>query len=72
MLESGVPRNRLIRLAASVRVLLVAGITQNANLDNSDARRDLGYAPVGVSEGLQRCYPLPMSVPASAAVGVSG
>ena len=38
---------------------VVAGITQNANLDNSDARRDLGYAPIGVREGLQRSYPLP-------------
>jgi len=38
---------------------VVAGITQDANLDNSDARRDLGYAPIGVREGLQRSYPLP-------------
>ena len=38
---------------------VIAGITQDANLDNSEARRDLGYAPIGVHEGLQRCFPLP-------------
>jgi NADH dehydrogenase len=38
---------------------VIAGITQDANLDNSDARRDLGYAPIGIHEGLQRCFPLP-------------
>ena len=38
---------------------VIAGITQDANLDNSDARRDLGYAPIGIREGLQRCFPLP-------------
>jgi NADH dehydrogenase len=37
----------------------IAGIIQDANLDNSEARRDLGYAPIGVREGLQRCFPLP-------------
>jgi nucleoside-diphosphate-sugar epimerase len=37
---------------------VIAGITQNANLDNAEARRDLGYAPIGVREGLQRCFPL--------------
>jgi nucleoside-diphosphate-sugar epimerase len=38
---------------------VIAGITQDANLDNSEARRDLGYAPIGIREGLQRCFPLP-------------
>jgi nucleoside-diphosphate-sugar epimerase len=37
---------------------VIAGITQDANLDNSEARRDLGYAPIGIHEGLQRCFPL--------------
>ena len=37
---------------------VIAGITQDANLDNSDARRDLGYKPIGVREGLERCFPL--------------
>ena len=36
---------------------VIAGITQDANLDNSEARRDLGYAPIGVREGLERCFP---------------
>jgi len=34
----------------------IAGITQNANLDSSSARQDLGYSPVGVREGLPRCF----------------
>jgi len=34
----------------------VAGVTQDANLDRSLARRDLGYAPVGVHEGFKRCF----------------
>jgi NADH dehydrogenase len=38
---------------------VIAGITQDANLDNTEARRDLGYAPIGIHEGLQRCFPLP-------------
>ena len=38
---------------------VVAGITQDANLDNSEARQDLGYNPIGVREGFQRCFPLP-------------
>ncbi len=37
---------------------VIAGITQDANLDNSEARRDLGYEPIGVREGLARCFPL--------------
>jgi nucleoside-diphosphate-sugar epimerase len=37
---------------------VIAGITQDANLDNSEARRDLGYAPIGIREGLQRSYPI--------------
>ena len=36
----------------------VAGVTQDANLDNSEARRDLGYNPIGVREGFRRCFPL--------------
>ncbi len=34
----------------------IAGITQNANLDCSEARQDLGYDPVGVREGFKRCF----------------
>jgi nucleoside-diphosphate-sugar epimerase len=50
---------------------VIAGITQDANLDNSEARRDLGYAPVGVREGLQRCFPLPQSATTRSAAPVS-
>lgn len=49
----------------------IAGITEDANLDNAEARRDLGYAPIGIREGLQRCYPLPRSVEALRAAVVS-
>lgn len=35
----------------------ISRIEADANPDNSDARRDLGYAPIGVREGLQKCYP---------------
>lgn len=37
---------------------VIAGITQDANLDHSTATRDLGYNPIGVREGLQKLYPL--------------
>lgn len=36
----------------------IVGIIQNANLDNSTARQDLGYNPIGFREGLQKCFPL--------------
>lgn len=36
----------------------IAGIIQSANLDNSLARQDLGYNPIGFKEGLQKCFPL--------------
>jgi nucleoside-diphosphate-sugar epimerase len=55
----------LCRLAGAVvglvtgRSMLVrhtlAGLTQDANLDRSAARRDLGYDPVGIREGIARC-----------------
>jgi nucleoside-diphosphate-sugar epimerase len=48
---------------------VIAGITQDANLDNSEARRDLGYAPVGVREGLEQCFPLGGRVSAEPTVG---
>jgi NADH dehydrogenase len=37
---------------------MIAGITQDANLDHADATRDLGYEPKGVTEGFQLCWPL--------------
>lgn len=36
----------------------IAGVIQDANLDNTEARADLGYAPITFKEGLQRSYPI--------------
>lgn len=36
----------------------IAGVMQDANLDHSEARADLGYNPVSFHEGLQRSYPI--------------
>jgi nucleoside-diphosphate-sugar epimerase len=36
----------------------IAGITQDASLDSSSAERDLGYQPIGVREGFQKCFPI--------------
>ncbi len=36
----------------------IAGVMQDANLDNSEAREDLGYQPISFREGLQRAYPI--------------
>ncbi len=37
----------------------IAGISQEANPNWSEVKADLGYNPIGVREGLQRCFPLP-------------
>lgn len=37
----------------------IAGIIFDADLDNGQARKDLGYNPIGVREGLAKCFPLP-------------
>lgn len=37
----------------------ISRIEAEANPDNSQARQDLDYNPISVSEGLQRCFPLP-------------
>lgn len=34
----------------------ISRILHEASTDNSDAREDLGYAPVGIREGLRICY----------------
>jgi NADH dehydrogenase len=34
----------------------VSRIEQDADLDNTEARKDLGYDPIGAREGLRRCY----------------
>jgi nucleoside-diphosphate-sugar epimerase len=36
----------------------IAGVMQDANLDNTDAQRDLGYKPIGFREGMQKCFPI--------------
>jgi nucleoside-diphosphate-sugar epimerase len=36
----------------------IAGVMQDANLDNSEARVDLDYQPVSFREGLQKAYPI--------------
>ena len=41
----------------------ISRIVQDADLNNESARRDLGYNPIGVTEGLQMCYPLPKKDP---------
>ena len=35
----------------------IAGIVNDADLDPSEAMKDLGYAPLGVRDGFQRCFP---------------
>ncbi|MGA7214682.1 MAG: NAD-dependent epimerase/dehydratase family protein [Terrimicrobiaceae bacterium] len=36
----------------------IAGVMQDANLDNSEAQADLNYRPVTFREGLQKAYPI--------------
>jgi nucleoside-diphosphate-sugar epimerase len=35
----------------------IAGVVHDADLDPSEAIRDLGYHPIGVREGFARCFP---------------
>lgn len=42
----------------------IAGVVNDADLDPSEAIRDLGYAPVGVRAGFQRCFPAAALTPA--------
>lgn len=35
----------------------IAGIVNDANLDPTEAMRDVGYAPLGVREGFRLCFP---------------
>jgi len=37
---------------------VIAGIIQDANLDHSDATRDLGYEPIGIRQGLEQIWPV--------------
>jgi nucleoside-diphosphate-sugar epimerase len=43
----------------------IAGMIHDADLPPDEARRDLGYLPLGVREGLARCFPLPAKTLAS-------
>jgi nucleoside-diphosphate-sugar epimerase len=36
----------------------IAGIVQDADLDPSEATKDLDYRPIGVREGFARCFPV--------------
>jgi len=36
----------------------IAGVVNDANLDPSEAIKDLGYAPRGVRDGFRHCFPL--------------
>jgi nucleoside-diphosphate-sugar epimerase len=38
---------------------VIAGMINDADLDPSLAMHDLGYRPIGVREGLQKCFPIP-------------
>ena len=37
---------------------MIAGITQDANLDHTNASEDFGYKPMGVHEGFQKTWPV--------------
>jgi len=53
----------------------IAGIVNDANLDPSEAMRDLGYAPLGVRAGFQQCFSrnfsAPQGAPASDATAIA-
>lgn len=40
-------------------VYTIAGIVNDANLDPAEATRDLGYRPIALADGLERCFPRP-------------
>jgi nucleoside-diphosphate-sugar epimerase len=41
----------------------IAGLTQNANPDWSQAKEDLDYHPIGITEGMKRCFPIASRAP---------
>jgi NADH dehydrogenase len=43
----------------------IAGIVNDADLDPAEAMTDLGYAPLGVRAGFNRCFPVSVAVSAS-------
>jgi NADH dehydrogenase len=40
----------------------IAGVVNDADLDPSDAIRELGYQPIGVRDGFARCFPLTQAI----------
>jgi nucleoside-diphosphate-sugar epimerase len=42
----------------------IAGVVNDADLDPSEAMRDLGYDPIGVRAGFERCFPRSALAPA--------
>jgi NADH dehydrogenase len=48
---------RLVMKRPPLRWPVIAGVIQDANLDPSEAMRDLGYHPAAVSRMLPRCFP---------------
>jgi nucleoside-diphosphate-sugar epimerase len=49
----------------------IAGIVHDADLDPAEAMRDLGYRPIGVREGFQRCFPRTEPAPESSSIHLS-
>jgi NADH dehydrogenase len=41
----------------------IAGVTNDADLDPAEAMRDLGYRPIGVHAGFERCFPTAARIP---------
>jgi NADH dehydrogenase len=50
---------RLVMRRPPLTESAIAGIVNDADLDPAEAMRDLGYRPLGVREGFQRCFPIP-------------
>lgn len=48
---------RLVQSRPALTSSAIAGIVNDADLDPSQAIADLGYRPLGVREGFQRCFP---------------
>jgi nucleoside-diphosphate-sugar epimerase len=49
---------KLVQARPALTSSAIAGIINDADLDPSEAMRDLGYRPLGVREGFSRCFPL--------------
>ena len=44
----------------------IAGVINDADLDPAEAMRDLGYRPIGVHAGFERCFPTAARIPEAA------